>query len=304
MNRRAFIISTGCLTINPSFNRTALAAVQPKIWRGIDLSWSAKAPPLFCTAYIDPYIPQQGGQQARIARYPIAIVPQDDRPLAKAWRDDIRLMNPSIKLIAYQMVIEETTVPGPGHRVLGKASGVWAKWPGGYQPKVKLGPNKFRRIFDPRDKRWQTAFLDACSTTLESDNYAGLMLDQCTIFDLASPVAGVRVEMLNALEATLKKLKQRHPDAFLIGNAHVRYPALSGQYIENSAEHLMLGATSDKTTSDVTFYQALFPKLQDNLSRAIDVCERSLSAGYLFSVASNYQKVEWPSFFDEIQACY
>ena len=105
--------------------------------------------PLFCTAYITPDVPDQAGQENLVARYPLAIVPQDNRYASRRWRDSIKNLNPDICFLGYQMVMEETTSPGPGHKRLSDLKGAWSRYPWGTIPTV--GPSwKRRRIFDPR----------------------------------------------------------------------------------------------------------------------------------------------------------
>ena len=127
--RRSFLIyAAGSFllpgsTINLSAAETTDEVKPPR--NAVPASTRRPVAPLYCIAYITPDAPGQGGQEAAVARYPLAIVPQEDRSAFRRWRDAVRTLNPNIVLLGYQMVHEEPLTPGPGHDELRKASHSW-----------------------------------------------------------------------------------------------------------------------------------------------------------------------------------
>jgi hypothetical protein len=196
-------------------------------------------PPLFCTAYITPDAPGQGGQEAMVAKYPLANVAQDDSVVFRRWRDKVKSLNPDILMLGYQVVIQETKVPGPGHQRLSRVKNSFCSYPGGFVPTV---PGAFSgdtsRIYDPRTAEWRTAFLDACNDTLASYPYDGLFLDQCTVFFKASPFLWIREEMLAALRETLLELRKAHPNIISVGNSSYNFAGLNGEMNEGRPNDL------------------------------------------------------------------
>ena len=189
-------------------------------------------PPLFCVAYITPDAPGQENQQAIVARYPLALVPQDNRPVFRIWRDRVKELNPDILMLGYQIVIEESTVPGPGHDVMRTIKNSWCNYPGGFIPTVgKKG--KQRRIYDPRSNVWQERFLEACDRTLASYPFDGIFLDQLTVYFKSHPSPFARKEMLEALRDAVLKLRREFPNVILIGNSSYSFTGLNGEMVEN-----------------------------------------------------------------------
>src|SRR5947208_637038 len=90
---------------------------------------SFKVPPLYCVAYITPTIPGQAGQESVIARYPMTLVPQSVDKASIRWRDEIKSHNPDIIMLGYHDVIDQTTVPGPGHALMSKITDAWSVRP-------------------------------------------------------------------------------------------------------------------------------------------------------------------------------
>jgi hypothetical protein len=193
--------------------------------------------PLFCLAYITPDAPGQGGQEPLVARYPLAIVPQDDRDQFRKWRDEIRNMNADIVFLAYQMVHEETTVPGPGHDELRRTRNSWCLYPGGFQPFTSWGERR-HRLYDPRTPEFAECFLRACRAVLHSYPYGGLFLDNCTIFPIAHPLPSVRSEMREALQRVLLRLRDEFPDVLIVGNSSENWKGLNGEMNEGRPEQM------------------------------------------------------------------
>jgi hypothetical protein len=258
-------------------------------------------PPLFCTAYIDPTIQTQAGQEAIVAKYPLALVPQDMRTQLVRWRDRVKELNPSIVLLAYQLVIEETTVPGPGHDKQRQLSNSWCVYPDGSYPTIEYLKKKLR-LFDPRKKEWQDNFVEACRATVISYPYDGLFLDQCTVFGSAHPSAGVRAEMRQALQNTLTMVRKEFPSHILVGNSRYHWNGLNGELNEgrpNNMEEL------DRFEGHVE------PRIQMYHSRLrhsydIGVLKKEMAKaharGAFYGAAVNYQHALWFDEFDDVLA--
>lgn len=263
-----------------------------------------KMPPLFCTALIDPGILSQAGQEKKIAKFPLAIVPQDGRKHHKEWRNKIRNYNPEIVLLAYQMTIEETTVPGPGHDYLREIKNSWVVWPDGVVPTV--GPlNKKRRIFDPRKQEWKEYFIIACSATLSSYPYDGLFLDQCTIFAKSHPDSSVRRKMENALQEVLLELRKEFPDKLFVGNCRNSWNGLNGEMIEGNRE----GRTDEMLQIEGHYA----PKLDLFLTRLsgeddLITLEQEMGLAHLnnsfYGASVDYQHVLWFDIYNKVMGEY
>lgn len=263
-------------------------------------------PPLFCIAYIDPDIPSQANQESLIARYPITLVPQDMRATHVQWRDRIKQLNPNIVMLAYLVVIEETTVPGPGHDRMRLVKDAWCVYPGGFHPTVRVGssPRDFQ-IFDPRKVVWQEAFLEACRITLQSYPYDGLFLDQCTVYEKAHPFPGVKAEMRQAVQITLLRLRQEFPHKIFVGNSKYNWQGLNGELNEGRPESLSseVAPFAGHVQPTMNFYNTILKDPND-----IELVKREMalahSLGTYYSAAVNYQHVLWFEVFDEIMTRY
>jgi len=259
-------------------------------------------PRFFCTAYITPDAPGQGGQEPIVARYPIALVPQDDRGPFRRWRDRVKALNAEILLLGYQMVIEETPVPGPGHDILRKVQGAWCSYPGGMIPAVAgWGKVPRRRIFDPRRPQWRDAFFDACRATLRSYPYAGLLLDQCTVYTRAHPDSAVRAEMNSALQDAIIALREEFPEAILVGNSSFSWTGLNGEMNEGRPSALKKELSPYRSHAS--------PRVElchERLQRAddIDSVRRAMAVAHshdaFFGAAVDYQHVIWFDCFDRV----
>jgi len=306
LTRRSFIITSAqamvgltfpVVSVPQSINNTIISPPQ-------DLTITKSIPPLFCAAFITPDAPGQGGQEAIVARYPIALVAQDERIQFKKWRDLVRHLNPNIILLAYQMVIEETTVPGPGHDCLRQINNSWSTYPTGVVPTV--GPiNKLRRIYDPRYSEWRSGFMAACRATLKAYPYSGLFLDQCTVFDRAHPDPQVRAEMIVALQNTLLELRSEFPTAYLIGNSRESWRDLNGEMNEGRIKDLAIEMQSfaGHVSPRLELYLRYLYQKSDFKSIK-DEMEYVHSLGGLYGACYDHQHVIWPEAFDEIMQSF
>lgn len=259
-------------------------------------------PPLFCVAYIDPTVEGHQGQEGVVARYPLTLVPQDGKAAHVRWRDRIKELNPSIVMLGYQMVIEETTVPGPGHDKQRALTDAWSVYPGGFVPTVQAGPGKFRRIFDPRKKEWRENFVEACRATLASYPFDGLFLDQCTVFGRAHPSEGGRAEMRQALQDAIAMVRKEFPSHLLVGNSSYHWRGLNGEMNESRV---------DAMNELNPFEGHAAPRMQlfhTTLKHAHDVAvlrkqmEQALARGAFYGASVDYQHVLWFEEFDEVVA--
>jgi hypothetical protein len=258
-------------------------------------------PRLFCTAYIDPTISTQAGQEAIVARYPLALVPQDIRTSFIRWRDRVKELNPKIVMLGYQMVIEETTVPGPGHDKQRQLSNAWCVYPGGTVPTV--GPiSKSRRIFDPRKKEWQENFVEACRATLTSYPYDGLYLDQCTVFGRAHPFPDVRAEMRQALQDGIIRVRNEFSATILVGNSSFHWRGLNGELNEGRPGNMdELDPFDGHVGPRIQLYQSLLRHSFD-----VGVMKKEMAKaharGAFYGAAVDYQHALWFDEFDEVIA--
>ena len=258
-------------------------------------------PPLFCIAYIDPTVLGQEGQEAIVARYPLTLVPQDVRIPFVRWRDRVKGLNPSTVVLGYQMVIEETTVPGPGHDKQRELSNAWCVYPGGFIPTVPVSKRNFR-IFDPRKKEWQDNFLEACRATLNSYPYDGLFLDQCTVFERAHPFEGVKAEMRQAIQDTLVMVRKEFPFHILVGNSSYHWRGLNGELNEGRPNDMgELSPFEGHVDPRIQLYHSRLRHSYD-----IGVLKKEMakahSRGAFYGAAVNYQHVLWFDEFDEVLA--
>lgn len=305
LSRRTFLQASmaglaGLAFASQSLKPSPVGALNPPTNVRVD----PRMPPLFCIAYVDPEISSQAGQEAAIARYPLTIVPQSVRPAQMRWRDDIKELNPKILMLGYQIVIEETMVPGPGHDQMRRAQNSWCVYPGGHKPTVDVGTSRRNlRLFDPRNPEWQEAFLNACRATLESYPYDGLFLDQCSVFEKAHPFPNIKAEMRHALQATLLRLRQEFPNTLLIGNSSYNWQGLNGELNEGRIAALTteLAAFDGHATPTIELYHSLLHHPHD-----VETVRREMALtharGALYSASTNYQQILWFDLFDDVIA--
>ena len=304
--RREFLRSAGALAAasigGSSFSVRSDESVLPTRPRSL-VNYQerlSKAPKLFCTAYITPDAPGQGGQEALVAKYPLALVPQDTRFAFVKWRNRIRTLNPNIVFLGYLLVIEVTTVPGPGHDELRKLNEGYCEYPGGFVPTVNQGTEKKFRIFDPRNGEWQRRFLEACRITLASYPYDGLFLDDCTVFERAHPLPNVKREMREALQSTLLRVRAQHPDALLIGNSAFNWIGLNGELVEDRSKDIatQLAPFAGHTNPQISLVQSLMGEMDPDKIKPL--MQLAHAHGAYYGVAKDYQHIVWPSVFDEL----
>lgn len=301
ISRRSFLVSSlGSLAgfacsslLSPGSGLSSLAVAQSIPPQTIA--------PLFCTAYIDPTLAVQKGQEAIVARYPLALVPQDSRIQFVQWRDRVKELNPSIVILGYQMVINELTVPGPGHDKLRELSNAWCVNPDGTIPTVEWDKRKFR-IYDPRKKEWQDNFVEACRAVFNSYPYNGLFLDQCTVYSNAHPDEGVRAEMRQALQHTITMVRKEFPSHILVGNSSYHWNGLNGELNEGRQNAMQeLDPFAGHVAPRIQLYQSLLRHSYDIAVMKKEMA-RAHARGAFYGAAVNYQHALWFDEFDDVIA--
>jgi hypothetical protein len=223
------------------------------------------------------------------------------------WRDHVKEINPSIVLLGYQIVIEESTVPGPGHDILlarGRAANAFCKYPGGFTPTVTVNGLRWR-IYDPRNPLWQAAFLDACRATLASYPYDGLYLDQCTVYEKAHILPSVKSDMRQALQDTLLELRKDFPDRLLVGNSSYSWAGLNGELNEGRFADIQaeMAPFARHVEPRLELYQSLLRNSHDEETvRKEMAAAHSLGAFYAAAPVNDYQHALWFEVFDEVIA--
>jgi hypothetical protein len=254
--------------------------------------------PIYIVAYIEP----DSGQEALVARYPLAIVPQSIAPKYMRWRDTVRSLNPEIVLLGYQMTSLEpnSSGRGPGHDLMAHIQKSWVVSPGGTQPTVETPP---RRLYDMRRDEWKAAFLDACSATLKSYPYDGLFLDQCSVFGAHAPNSPLlRGEMRDHLQGVLLELRNRHPNALIIGNSSYQWKGLNGAMSEDRNQFLRteLAPAPGQASPALNLGLMYLKEGIDNPARIEAYLIQTLSMGAFFTALHSTKRATWFPIFDRV----
>jgi hypothetical protein len=259
--------------------------------------------PLYVVAYVDPSIESQKNQESVIARYPIAIVPQDNRASFVSWRNRILHINPDIIYLAYQMTIETTTVPGPGHDVLRRVNLPTSFVRTSSGSFLSFGSGRFR-LYDPRSKEWQKQFIEACLVTLETFPFRGIFLDQCSIFRAHTTSFSERQEMISALAQTLRELRKYAPRALIVANSPLEWPAINGEMSEGdiSRFHLELQQNADHIIPEINMALVLITGENEDISIYGREMRIAFESRALFSASYKYQNIKWFPLYDDIKA--
>ncbi len=300
ISRRRFVSSLGGLAVSGAVP----ARSSPAPWGTTKASklQNPRLPvaPLYCVAYITPNAPGQEGQEAMVARYPLAIVPQDDRRIFKAWRDSVTQLNSAIVLLGYQAVHEESFVPGPGHDLLRKATNSWCRLPNGSDAVITEGRVR-RRLYDPRTSEFADRFTDACRAVLSSYPFDGIFLDNCTIFPKASADPDTREKMREGLQRVLLDVRRELPKAILIGNCRENWAGLNGEMNEGRPEEILTELASfaghSQPSMDMYLAKLANPTDQDTVRRNLN---QVLALGSYYGASVDYTHVVWFEEFDRV----
>lgn len=259
--------------------------------------------PLFCTAYINPTVPKQKGQESIVARYPIALVPQDVGIEFKQWRDRVKGLNPSILLLGYHNVNKTSVIPGPGHDKQRELENSWCTYPNGFIPTV-LSSGANVRLFDMRKKEFQDNFLEACRAVLNSYPYDGLFLDNCTVFPICHPDEGVRAEMRQALQNTLTILRKEFSTQILVGNSSYHWSGLNGEMNEGRPNNMdELNPYGGHVAPRIQMYLSQLSHSHDIAFMKKEMA-RAYSHGAFFgaSLRADFSQALWFDEFDDVIA--
>lgn len=305
--RRALLWKFGAFCGMPKASVAAAADSSRDTLVDNGVTWTAPFAPLFCIAYVSEKSSENPAIRQTVARFPLVVVGQDVTRTFSAWRSAIREINPRCRMLGYQVVIEESDIPGPGHELLvrrARAGRTFATYPNGFVPFVTVSGRRMR-IYDPRLSVWQEALIDACRATLSSYAYDGLFLDQCTVFDLAHPSPEGREEMRRALSVVLQRLRAEFPDRLLIANASENWRGLNGELCENRPADLIAESRPHAGQAQPRidlFHRTLEGTSHDSqIAKDLALCRR-LGVGY--GAAVNYQQPIWHPLFDAVMASY
>lgn len=251
---------------------------------------------LFSVSYINPTIAAQQNQEQEIAKFPLVLIPQDIREPHVEWRNRIRELNPNIVMLAYQMTIRDTIVPGPGHDIM-RAFGdrAWVLNTEGSPIEIEISPGKFSKVYDPRNPEWKEMMVEACGVTLKSYDYDGLFLDQCTIFRKVAPDTGTFNSMMEALRDTLQAIRNAYPNTILVGNSKYHWPMLNGQMNENRPANYSDEFDPNKKQHLPKVNLAVIDVKDREQSEIVGYMQQAQSFGAYFAACTNYQTVNyWP----------
>lgn len=292
IDRRLFLKTGLVLSYDLLYSKAQANFYSARIQKMID------SPKIFSLSFIDPRIDSQKNQEEIVSRFPMALVTQDVRWDHLAWKNKVRRYNKDIVFLAYQMVIEETTVPGPGHDILRDIKKSFLEYPGGYQPYILVHKTKKRRIFDPRTDEWKSGFLKACEKVLNSYDYDGLFLDQCTIYQKYVPISHIREEMFGALQDVIQILRNKYPDKIIIANSRYQWNGANGQMNENRRNDFKNELTRKNNTDlPINLGVVLQEKNEQVVKKLME--EVHLYDAWFCSCESP-QKVTWYDFYGEL----
>ncbi len=272
------------------------------------INWSSGMKPLYCAAYIDPTNPSMQGQDQYIAKFPIAVVPQDTLPPYLVWKNGLKTLNPDLKLLAYMGASEESMVSGPGFDLIHQlAPNSWltvngkpVTVPVGGTPGFTVG-----RVYDPRDPVWQNAFILACAAVLNSYPYSGIFLDQCYIYG-KPPMTSTDINSMQvALNATLLKLRASFPNKIIIANSSITWDGVNGEMNEGRPADLPAEAAAypghASPRMELFYYSMTSPTDTVN---AVQMFNLALQNKAFFGTSYSAQVINWYPFFDDILQGY
>lgn len=219
------------------FNRTPATLPAPAVPQN---TTRFRLPPIYAVAWIDPRQTNQQGQEAQVARFPMATINQRNQASATpaandfTWKTAIRTANPSQWWLIYQMLTEETTVQGMGHDILRSLGDTaWVRDTNGI-PITFPRPDKNNepyRIYDQRSKAFQAAQIEALGAIFRQHEQfggaQGIFFDQCFIHSAITDT-GVRAEMLAAMQANFQAFRFYFPDKIFVTNGSARFPGCNG----------------------------------------------------------------------------
>lgn len=303
MERRTFLKATGAALISSVINESSAAIVQKT-----KIEWSQGMKPLYCLAYIDPLNKLHKNQEQFIARYPITVIPQDSQASYFQFRNRLRKLNPDQKVLAYQVVLDENELRGPGHERIRKLNNSWLELPGGVVPTINVksgGKYKEFRLYDPRDPLFRSEFVESCKTMVNKNGFDGIFLDNCTIYARFASVPFWGDELKAALQQLILEVRDALPNAILIGNSRYNWDGLNGEMNEGRPNELAQEMTSypGHVEPAISFYH-YYMKNNNDVIEAEKHLKLAIENQCFFGTGINAQTIKWYPFFDSILSKY
>ncbi len=298
MQRRTFLKGTSATLISSLSQRTlSYSAMKNKI------GWSHGMKPLYCLAYIDPEYKPHKGQESSIAKYPIAVIPQEASSKYDSFRRRLSELNPQQKVLAYQMTLDEHVVPGPGHELLMGLQNSWLTLPGGIVPTLSTPSGNILRprIFDPRNPVFRHYFVKACELLINEKGFDGIFLDNCTIYGRFSNIPFFGDSLMKGLQQLVEDIRTALPNAILIGNTRYDWSGLNGEMNEGRPNELSKETSfyEDHTEPTISMYH-YYMKDNNDLANAEKNFRLALANNCFFGTAINAQTIKWYPFFDKV----
>lgn len=306
MLRRTFIQGAGIALGSALAPSTLIAAPtqnEMAIQANNIIDWSSGMKPLYCLAYIDPANKLHRGQERTIAKFPIAVIPQDNRPQFGPFRIKLRQYNPTQKVLAYHATLDEHGVPGPAHDIIRKAKNSWITLPGGITPTIDIPSGKVlkRRIYDPRNLEFRQRFIEACDLLINKYKFEGIFLDNCTIYPKFRNIPFLGDELMEGLQQLITEVRNEFQNAILIGNSSYSWAGLNGEMNEGRPNDLIKEAKSLETHVEpyINMYH-FFMKNDGDLVNAEKNFRHALENRCFYGVGVNTTKITWYPFFDKV----
>lgn len=247
-------------------------------------------------------------EAAIAAKYDLLIVNQATSSVARAWYDSIKVINPSIKLLAYLIVNHEPgTALGVGNDILRDANRwaavqqePWLLTADGNIVAITLDGWKSRRLYDYRKAIWQTNFRDACSAILAAYPFDGLFFDNCTAaWTKQSPN---NTALATSLQSALLDVRRAYPSALFLGNCTENWLGLNGEMNEGRpADLLELSPVLGQVVPNLNCFLSITTPSTPDADLAALYATIS-PTGAWFGVQRNDNVLYWPPIFDTLEA--
>lgn len=305
MLRRTFLKSTSAALLT-GMTRDLWAediAIKKK------LDWSNGMKPLYCLAYIDPENKNHKNQEEFISKYPISVIPQDNRPRYISFKQRLRELNNTQKIFGYMMLIDENGLRGPAHELVRKVNNSWLTLPGGIVPTkdIPSGNIKKRRLYDPRSAEFRSRFVEACQLLVDQHDFDGIFLDNCTIYGRFASIPVLGDDLLEGLQQLITEIRTALPETILIGNTRYNFTGLNGEMNEGRPNELVKEAKP--IPGQVQPYINMFHYYMKGSSKkdllfAENYFRLALQNKCFFGTGINPQTIRWYEFFDRVLAEY
>ncbi len=303
MLRRTFLQGAGAALLS-GYTTKILSAAESN---SSVINWSNGIKPLYCQAFIDPANKVHRGQELAISKYPIALIPQDNRVQFGQFRTKLRRLNPLQTVLAYHATLDENGVPGPAHDLVRKLKNSWITLPGGIVPTIDLKSGNVlkRRIYDPRDAAFRKTFIDACGLLIDKYKFDGIFLDNCTIYPIFANIPYLGDELKQGLQELIHEVRLAFPKTILIGNSSYTWSYLNGEMNEGRPKDLPKEALdiSGHTDPKINMFH-YYMKDQSDLIHAENNFRFAIENHCFYGTGINAQTIRWYPFFDKVLSEY